>query len=72
MWSSPYYRAMPAATKQRQAIRDRIFTFRATGPERERLRQAADDRGLTVSELLRQALANAGVELNPYGESTNT
>lgn len=62
---------MPTATEQRQAIRDRIFTFRATGPEREQLRKAAADRGLSVSDLLRKALADAGVELTPYGDSAS-
>jgi uncharacterized protein (DUF1778 family) len=59
---------MPTATEQRQAVRDRIFTFRATGPEREQLRKAAADRGLSVSDLLRQALTDAGVVLNPHEE----
>lgn len=59
---------MSAATEQAQPTKNRYLTVRTTGPARDQLRKAAADRGMTVTALVWQSLADAGVVLDPYGE----
>jgi len=46
--------------------------MKASEAERQLLRDAAADRGVTISDLIRQALADAGVVLNQNRGGSNT
>jgi hypothetical protein len=60
--SEPYLPAMPATDLSDQR-RANLLNIRASAAEREQLRRSAAERGLTVSGLIRQALAAQGVPL---------